>query len=674
MHHPAFLARLRESGLSTEDARKLGLRVLTPQQTFKRGFSKTPRLALEIPYHDSKGKAIGFSRVRFLDAPGGFLAAAKKPRRYSQTPDSGVHIYFPRTARWDFLFSPPTEDKPGDLLITEGEFKAACAVRFGFPTLGLGGVWSFRDKTSLFLPALEKILWKDRRVYIVYDSDVRTKEPVRLALLHLCHQLFQRGAQPFEVMLDLSSSEKVGLDDFLVAKGPRAFAACMEAAKEYEISRVLQAEGWGDRFVLVGDQTAVFDRKKALFHGLNDFHQLYQDVTAPMMTPSQGGVLKLKASPLTKAWMRWPLKLRADTLDIIPNQPAFVHQDQRIVLNQWRGWGVPSIKGPVGPWKKLLHGLFDDPDKERLVERWCAYQVQHPGQKITWAVLIWDTLSGTGKSFLGYIFGGIFGDGFQELKAEELYTDFNGHLHGKQFLMVEEVGKSEKRRESAYLKTAISRQTILVNEKYMRTFRVPDRCNYYLTTNEADPVNIDSFDRRLFIHQVKTRRLPPDWLRGELHRWASNGKRPLFRGRGISHLRYYLEHEVDVRDFNPFAEPPFTEDKHQMVRLSARGVDAWIIELLADRDRLDRDLYTAQELAIRCNSDMNEPVGAHLMARGLKRQGCHTVNGGRTCNFHEHATTLWCLRRVEYWIKQPHAVIQKYMEEKCPQRWREKKT
>jgi hypothetical protein len=139
-------------------------------------------------------------------------------------------------------------------------------------------------------------------------------------------------------------------------------------------------------------------------------------------------------------------------------------------------------------------------------------------------------------------------------------------------------------------------------------------------------------------------------------------------------LRYYLEHEVDVRDFNPFAEPPFTEDKHQMVRLSARGVDAWIIELLADRDRLDRDLYTAQELAIRCNSDMNEPVGAHLMARGLKRQGCHTVNGGRTCNFHEHATTLWCLRRVEYWIKQPHAVIQKYMEEKCPQRWREKKT
>jgi len=671
MGHPAFLTRLRESGLSTEDAHKLGLRVLSPAQVVKRKFWDSPRLALEIPYHDLKGKTTGFSRVRFLDAPSGFAAAAKKPRRYSQPPLSGVHVYFPRTARWDFLLQPPTEDKPGDLLITEGEFKAACAVRFGFPTIGLGGVWNFRDKTSAFLPALEKVVWKDRRVYIVYDSDLRTNESVRLALLHLSQQLFQRGARPFEVALDLSGSGKIGLDDFLVAKGSRAFAACLEAAKEYEISRVLQAEGWADRFVLVSDQAAVFDRKKVLFHGLSDFHQLYQDVTALMMTPSQGGVLKLKASSLTKAWMRWPLKLRADTIDIIPNQPTFVHQEQRIVLNQWHGWGVPSIKGPIGPWTKLLHGLFESPEKAQLVERWLAYQVQHPGEKINWAVLIWDTLSGTGKSFLGYIVGGIFGDGFQELKAEELYADFNAHLHGKQFLMVEEVGKSEKRRESAYLKTAISRQTIRVNEKYMRAFMVPDRCNYYLTTNEPDPVNVDSFDRRLFIHQVKTRRLSKEWLNGELHQWASDGKQPLYRGKGIAHLRYHFEH-LDLQGFDRFKEPPFTEDKRQMAKLSARGMDAWVIELLAESERLERDLYTAQELAVRCNSDMNEPVSTHLMSRALKRQGCQTVNGGRTCNFHEHATTLWCLRRQEYWSKQPHAVIQKYMEEKCPQHWREK--
>lgn len=659
--HPALSARLAESGLTPATATRLGLRVLVPATTKQRGFSRDPRLALEIPYHDAQGKPIGFSRVRFLDKAPGFGAFAQKGQRYSQQKDSGVHVYFPRSQPWSFLSQDPNARSPGDVLITEGELKAAAGCQAGFPTLGLGGVWSFRDRASLFLPALDALVWQDRRVYIVYDSDVRAKLPVRQALLALSEQLHQRGARPYEVILEAQDDgQKQGLDDFLLAQGVRALAQLMIDAPEYRISHALR-NGWADRFVIVGDQSAIFDRSKSIFYSAGNFQTLFQDQRIVIPMPTARGLVP-KEVPLPKAWLRWPLKLRADTMDILPDQPAFVIQDGHTILNRWQGWGVPSVRGGIEPWRKLLHGLFEDAEREALVERWIAWQVQNPGRKISWAVLVWDALSGTGKSFLGYVMGGLFGKGFQEIKAEELFSDFNGHLHGTQLVMVDELGKSEKRRESAYLKTAISRQTILVNEKFQKPYTVPDRCNYYLTSNEPDPVNVDAFDRRLFVHQVKRRSLDPAWLQGELHRWAHEGD-PLerHRGKGIAALRYHLE-RVDVSSFNAFTAPPMTDDKRQLVRAASRGVDVFVAELLEGSESLERDLFTAPELAVRARDVLHEPISTQALSRALRRAGCQPVNRGNLVAWHSGRTTIWALRRQEHWAKQDHKSIVQYLD------------
>src|SRR5205085_336378 len=83
--------------------------------------------------------------------------------------NTGVCAYFPQLVDWEALRKDPTEP----LLLTEGELKAAKATAEGFPTIGLGGVYSFRSSSQgvFFLPELENFNWARRKVTVVYDSD-----------------------------------------------------------------------------------------------------------------------------------------------------------------------------------------------------------------------------------------------------------------------------------------------------------------------------------------------------------------------------------------------------------------------------------------------------------------------------------------------------------------------
>ena len=123
-----------------------------------------------------------------------------------------------------------TPDKP--VFITEGEKKAAKATREGFPCVGLSGVWNWKDGENDFLPDLDKFIWKDRTIYIVFDSDVIVKHGVRHAELRLAVELTNRGAKVFSVRLpNESSGEKNGVDDFLVRHGVEEFKALVKSAK-----------------------------------------------------------------------------------------------------------------------------------------------------------------------------------------------------------------------------------------------------------------------------------------------------------------------------------------------------------------------------------------------------------------------------------------------------------
>jgi len=138
--HAAMLSDLSRSGLDKDDADKLQCKSILGSK-LNGMLPGTTLSGYVIPYFDINGKKSNFFRYRFLDQPLDFKALAGKSRRYTQPRGSSPQIYFPPLAPWHDIATVLTID----ILVTEGEKKAASACKFGFPTLGPGGVWNFRS-------------------------------------------------------------------------------------------------------------------------------------------------------------------------------------------------------------------------------------------------------------------------------------------------------------------------------------------------------------------------------------------------------------------------------------------------------------------------------------------------------------------------------------------------
>lgn len=255
---PDFItADLRKSGLLPEE---LNVR---PIENTERAVTVTPFSVsgYVLPYFSMQGNLLPFYRVRLFDADS----------KYRQPKDSPNHVYFPRNF-WKVL---------GDkkyVIITEGEKKAACAVKAGFPACAFGGVDSWKNRTitvsgdaalsqsnkklAIRLPAGEEVqedydspvavgfidlidMCKERKLYIiiVYDTDNVTGKctsEVQRAAATLGYELRFRGIDFSHVrqlvlptMVDFQyDDEKVGLDDYLVYKGIDALKLCLRDVLE----------------------------------------------------------------------------------------------------------------------------------------------------------------------------------------------------------------------------------------------------------------------------------------------------------------------------------------------------------------------------------------------------------------------------------------------------------
>jgi hypothetical protein len=166
---------LAKSGLTPDD---LSARVMeNPERaTTKTGGSTQGYV---IPYWNIYGRAVAHYRVRLFDSE----------VRYRSPKDAPNHLYFPR----GFLAA---AKGGGIIYLTEGEKKAALATKLGYPTIGLGGVDSWRNRI-LELPGDAELAQKNtahggKRLSAKLESGDRVSEDYMSSL-----------AMGFQDMVDL---------------------------------------------------------------------------------------------------------------------------------------------------------------------------------------------------------------------------------------------------------------------------------------------------------------------------------------------------------------------------------------------------------------------------------------------------------------------------------------
>jgi len=145
--------------------------------------------------------------------------------KYIAPDNSGNHLYIPKEIIEDAKSYKP--DYP--IFITEGEKKSACGTKYGFPTIGLAGVYGHLKKGDV-IEDFKSLNLSSRKVYIVFDNDISKKTQVRQAELRLAVHVINKGGAPFSVRLP-NSDEKIGLDDYLVKYGAEKFKELIENVK-----------------------------------------------------------------------------------------------------------------------------------------------------------------------------------------------------------------------------------------------------------------------------------------------------------------------------------------------------------------------------------------------------------------------------------------------------------
>lgn len=294
---PRHLADLRKSGLSDDQIVACGFYSETDPHKIidilgEHLSAKTVNqfgACLVIPYPDADGAPSGFARLK-PDRPRKDRKKDGKCIKYEGPAGKPNRAYIPRCTRAKLA------DPTVPVLFVEGEKKCAAADQHGFACIGLPGVWSWQQKRRKdeqgrgtgprqLLPELAAVNWTGRTVTVMFDSDIAEKEAVQWAEWHLCEALRAAGAVVRVARLPNGAvGDKVGADDYLVAHGPDAFRALLDAAQE-PVKPVVK----DDRPVIVigTDEHRVNDEAVAALAAEPDLYQRGRALVQVLRTDSE---------------------------------------------------------------------------------------------------------------------------------------------------------------------------------------------------------------------------------------------------------------------------------------------------------------------------------------------------------------------------------------------------
>ena len=673
-----MLTKLSQSGLNATDAARLGYLPLTSEQlkTEYPALTAHPAAGFLLPYKTLSGKDSGFYRYRYLAEPSrtGFAAlTAHKALRYIQPAAMLPHVYFPPHKDWRTLLSQPSHA----LYITEGELKAACAAKRGIPTLGLGGVWNWKS-TQHDVPLIEdlaSIAWADRTVYIVFDSDATTNPDILRAQNALCRELLKLGADLYIIRLpELEPGKKTGLDDFLVSEGVEEFAKLQQEAESWSASAELHK--LNDEVSLVFDPGYVIRLDTFQRMAPDTFvSTLYADrvIRTYEMGKTREGQLVERSTEKSAAreFLKWPHRSVVARVTYAPGQAKWTERKE---LNTWQGWGLDEKlirPGPVDLFTELIAFLFDGCPQEEAnwFLQWLAYPLQHPGEKMFSAVVMWGLVHGTGKTLIGHTMQRVYGGNFAEISDRDLLGTFNEWAENKQFVMGDEITGGDRRAAADYMKGLITQKFLRINPKYIKPYVVPDCINYYFTSNHPDSFFLEDSDRRYFITEVKGRPLPEKFYR-QYDAW--------YKGDAVGALFYYLLN-LDLKHFNPRAPAPATFAKANMIADGRSDVALWVSQLHEARETVlkqgqvslaDRFLWTTEELFSLYDPERRGKVSINGFNRELRRAGFRRVLDDRLVRMPDGSKKLWVIadhptaNKVRAGLSSPALVAELYVKER----------
>jgi Bifunctional DNA primase/polymerase, N-terminal/Primase C terminal 2 (PriCT-2)/Family of unknown function (DUF5906) len=306
-----------------------------------------------------------------------------------------------------------------------------------------------------------------------------------------------------------------------------------------------------------------------------------------------------------------------------PNKDVWVDEFGIEKLNYWRPSSVEPKKSDVQPFLDHVDYLYPDKEEAKILMQYLAHQVQRPGEKVHWALLL-EGDPGIGKSFFAQVMERVLGE--HNVKMVN-----NDQLN-------EELKVTDRLDIMNKLKPMITEPWCSIREMYRPPYNQPNRFNFLFFTNHDDALLLDAKDRRYCVLKSTVAAQPPayyaplfDWMR-----------------RNIEALAWHFLKQVDLGDFPAKAHAPMSEGKRQMILSTMPRLDKFIsANVAAGEYPFVWNLQKTKELA-EILPKYGFRADASVIADSFKRLGYRHL-GKRVNIERKDPDKGWVTEKVNFW-------------------------
>ena len=291
------------------------------------------------------------------------------------------------------------------------------------------------------------------------------------------------------------------------------------------------------------------------------------------------------------------------------------------VFNRWRPGPVPIggvCESTIRHWLDHVEYILPDPVARNLFLNWAAFLIQQPGKKCNWAYVL-KGAQGIGKDLMLRPIVKIIGTwNCSSVSVDVIEGQFNDWLES-QLIILEELPSFKKKSVYDRLKAYISvaQDMMRVNQKNQKPYNIPNCQNWFCFTNHDDALALEPDDRRFFVYATDAKPREAEYYQEMGAAYAS--------AEFMAALHGWLRAR-DLKAFDPYASPPWTKAKREMVAHAKSEAEIWLDEQLdVEGNYYTRSLISAKELtdaaANNNQRDVSWRINHKLVVRSLREYG-----------------------------------------------------
>ncbi len=320
----------------------------------------------------------------------------------------------------------------------------------------------------------------------------------------------------------------------------------------------------------------VNNNKKIIFTEEAGFKLFFKYLS--IIKPIGNGV-KFKTEYVVDHFFSSGKTIRLDRIDFDPRFPTGINGRW---YNLWQGFNYKPVKGNHYPFLELLDiNCGKDVDAFNYFLKYVALSVQKPWVNPRTSIcIIGEPGSGKGRLINDTILK-LTDNSISLNSLSEVTGSFNSSLRDVLYVCLDECSFGGDIREANLLKTLISEDKRIINEKYMKPYVVNAFSKVFILSNNDYIVNVEQGDRRYCVLRASSKfKGNKKWF-DDYGVWLKTG--------GYEAIMHYLMYEVDISDFNPL-DIPTTQEKVELKLRSADLPTKFLFDLLEGNIRFGDDV------------------------------------------------------------------------------------